>query len=345
MSFLIALLDGGVQGLIWGIFALGVFISFRLLDFADLTVESSFACGGATTAALVTAGVPAWAALLIAVCAGGLAGLVTALLHTKLRIPPILAGILTMIGLFSINIAIMGTASNISLNHMVTIFGGDDGFLGIAPVYRRYVALGLSIFLVAAIGAILYWFFGTEIGSAVRATGDNAKMCRAQGINTDNTKILGLVISNALVGMSGSIFAQYQTFADVNMGVGSIVIGLAAVIIGESLFGKNCPFWLKLLSVVAGSIVYRIIIALAILWDIFDPFYLKLLTAVIVAIALSIPTIRERIAQHARGAANRKKFAVLDAQSALKTESAPQESADIEAVESTAGTRTNGEER
>ena len=222
---LVSRLPGGVaQGIIWGIMALGVYITFRLLDVADLTVDGSFTTGGAVTAMLILAGWPAWAALLVAVLAGLLAGLVTGLLHTKLGIPAILAGILTQFALYSINLRIMGMSANKPVN--------PDRYRLFLTLRHIPSAILVGLILAAALIAILYWYFGTEQGSALRATGSNPAMSRAQGININSMKVLGLSLSNGVVALSGGLMAQYQGFADINMGRGAIVIGLAAVIIG-----------------------------------------------------------------------------------------------------------------
>mgnify|MGYP002111477403 CR=1 FL=1 len=233
---LVSRLPGGVaQGIIWGIMALGVYITFRLLDVADLTVDGSFTTGGAVTVMLIIAGWPAWAALLAAVVAGLLAGLVTGLLHTKLGIPAILAGILTQLALYSINLRIMDSKANQALSV-------DKYPLLLSQRYVRELSMNnplpLLLLFTAAVIAILYWFFGTEKGSSLRATGANPHMARAQGINTNSNIVLGLMVSNGLVALSGALLAQYQGSSDINMGRGAIVIGLAAVIIGEVIFGK-----------------------------------------------------------------------------------------------------------
>ena len=263
---LVSRLPGGVaQGIIWGIMALGVYITFRLLDVADLTVDGSFTTGGAVTVMLIIAGWPAWAALLAAVVAGLLAGLVTGLLHTKLGIPAILAGILTQFALYSINLR--------------SVPG----------------AIWKGLLLAAVLIALLYWYFGTEQGSAIRATGANPSMSRAQGININAMKVLGLSLSNGMVALSGGLMAQYQGFADINMGRGAIVIGLAAVIIGEVLcdafFRKGCNFSVRLSFVILGGIVYYLVMVL-ILWLKLDPNDLKLFTAVIVAAFLAVPYLK-----------------------------------------------------
>ena len=276
------------QGLIWGIMAIGVYITYKVLDIADLTVDGSICTGAAICAAMMTMGHSLPVAMLCALAAGLLAGLVTGLLHTFLGIPAILAGILTQLILWSVNLKIMGfalgkaSAANLPLsarNHTVLVTLLNMG--------RTFIALG--IFCVVIIGA-LYWFFGTEYGSALRATGANLNMSRAQGINTDATKIVGLVLSNGIVALSGALLAQYQGNADINMGRGAIVIGLAAVIIGEALFGwlsKN-NFALKLLTVLFGGVIYFIVYSTVIYMGL-DSNYLKMMSAIVVAIFLAIP--------------------------------------------------------
>ena len=279
---LVSRLPGGVaQGIIWGIMALGVYITFRLLDVADLTVDGSFTTGGAVTVVLIVAGWPAWAALLVAVAAGLLAGLVTGLLHTKLGIPAILAGILTQFALYSINLRIMSMKANTPVNP-----DKYDLFLTLRSVPG---AIWKGLLLAAVLIALLYWYFGTEQGSAIRATGANPAMSRAQGINIDAMKVLGLSLSNGMVALSGGLMAQYQGFADINMGRGAIVIGLAAVIIGEVIFGKIFRnFALKLLSVGIGSVIYYIVMQICI-WFKIDTDLLKMLSAIVVAIFLAVP--------------------------------------------------------
>lgn len=273
------------QGLLWSIMALGVYLTFRVLDIADLTVEGSFPLGAAVAASMIVEGHHPLTAIFFAAIAGMLAGVVTGLLHTKLKISALLAGILTMIALYSVNLRIMGKA-NVSLLRMDTIFTGfiNLGMDGGQAVFC--VGIVSTIFF----SALIYWFFGTEIGTAIRATGFNQQMIRANGVNTDLTIIVGLLLSNALVAISGALVAQSNGFADVGMGIGTIVIGLASVIIGEVLFGtrsfKNC-----LLSVVAGSVVYRIVIAIVLRLDM-PPNDLKLFTAILVALALSLPLFK-----------------------------------------------------
>ena len=285
------------QGILWGLMALGVFITFRLLDVADMSVDGSFATGGAVTVMLILAGWPAWAALLVAVLAGVLAGLCTGFLHTKLGIPAILAGILTQFGLYSINLRIMGMTANqtASLKKFGMFWENGTGFL----ISSRYVpaAIGVGLAIAAAVIAILYWYFGTEQGSAIRATGSNPAMSRAQGININRMKVLGLALSNGLVALSGGLMTQFQGTADVNMGRGAIVIALASIVIGEVLceafFRKGCNFAIRLGFVIVGGILYYIDMTL-ILWLKLDPNDLKLFTALIVALFLAVPYLQRQ---------------------------------------------------
>ena len=297
MSFLSSLLNalpGAVaQGLIWGLMAIGVYITFRILDVADLTVDGSLATGGAVAVMLIRAGLNAWAALLCAFLAGMLAGFVTGLFHTKCGIPAILAGILTQLSLYSINLRIMGK-SNTPILAKGTIFSSVSNMTGLP---QSTVAIILGIVLAVAIVAILYWFFGTEIGSALRATGNNEYMIRALGVNTNTTKMIALVLSNALIGLSGALICQSQKYADIGMGTGAIVIGLAAIVIGEVL-GRLLPggltqFSVRLASAVFGSVVYFLIRAIVLQLGM-DANDMKLLSAVIVAVALCVPVVWER---------------------------------------------------
>lgn len=264
---------------------IGVFITYRILDYADLTVEGSITLGASVAATLISRGGNPYLATLFAICAGMGAGLVTGLLHTKLKIPPLLSGILCMIALYSINLRVMGKA-NVSLLRTETIY---TPFINLGLGSRNAVII-FGLICVVVLVLFLYWFFGTEIGCAIRATGNNPNMIRAQGVNTDSTKILGLVISNGLVALSGALIAQYQSFSDVGMGIGSIVIGLASVIIGEVLFGTR-NFMNTLISLVLGAITYRVIIA-AVLEMGMRPTDLRLFTAITVTIALSLPVFR-----------------------------------------------------
>ena len=287
MGSLINALPGAVsQGLVWGIMALGVYVTYRILDVADLTVDGSLATGGAVCVMMIRAGVNPWVALLAALVAGGVAGLVTALLHTKCGIPAILAGILTQLALYSVNLRIMGGKSN----QPVSV---DKYNLIVSQRYVREFSLSNPmipiIIVIAAIIGILYWFFGTEKGCSIRATGANKNMARAQGINPDNDIILGLVLSNALVALSGALIAQYQGAVDVNMGRGAIVIGLAAVIIGEVVFKKiKHNFAGTLTFVTLGAVIYYIVIQITLLLGL-NTNDLKLITAVIVGLFLALP--------------------------------------------------------
>lgn len=278
------------QGLQWSVLALGVFLTFRILDIADLSVEGSFPLGAAAAATAITSGLGLPAAFVLALIAGALAGAVTGILTTKLRIPALLAGILTMIGLYSVNLHVMGK-SNIGLLQDETVFTILENSLGLSVAVS---GLAVGLIFAALIAVILYWFFGTELGTAIRATGFNPQMARAQGINTNTMVVLGLVISNALVALSGATVAQANGFADVGMGVGTIVIGLASVIIGEVLFSPK-SFKTSLIAVILGSIVYRLVIA-SVLEMGMPPNDLKLFTAVLVAFALALPLIKEKCA-------------------------------------------------
>jgi putative tryptophan/tyrosine transport system permease protein len=291
MGILFALEGAVAQGILWGIMALGVYLTFRILDFADLTVEGTFALGGCVSSMLLIQNINPILSVLIAFLAGGLAGVVTGILHTKLKIAKILAGILPMIALYSINIRIMKGKPNNSLLGVSTIITFWETHLGLD---KTLVSLIIGIIFCAIIIALLYYFFGTEIGSVIRATGNNEKMVRAQGVNTDLTKIIGLAISNALVALSGALVSQSQGYADVGMGTGSIVIGLASIIIGEVLFAKAHSFSFILIGVVVGSIVYRMIIAIVLQLGMKSS-DLKLLTAILVAIALAIPVIKKNL--------------------------------------------------
>lgn len=284
LSFLSACPGAISQGIIWGIMGVGVFITFKVLDYADLTVDSSLCTGGAVSAVLIGAGMHPVLTLPFALLAGMLTGAVTGLLHTKLQIPAILSGILTQLALYSVNLRIMGRA-NVSLLGQPTM---------ITLLNIPHAILIGAIVAVVVIG-VLYWFFGTEIGCAVRATGDNERMARALGVNTDTMKVLGLTISNGMVGLAGALLAQYQGYADVQSGRGAIVIGLASVIIGEVLIGKRANFAVRMGSIIIGSIVYYIIISFVLQLGL-STTDLKLFSALVVAIALAIPSIRQRLA-------------------------------------------------
>ena len=284
------------QGMIWGVMALGVYITFRLLDFADLTVDGSIATGAAVSVMLIRAGVSPIATLPIAFLAGALAGMVTGLLNTALGIPGILASILTQISLYSINLNIMGKANQpVSVDNyplVVSLRYVTDG-----SVSRLLFFLGMIVFLLALI-AVMYWYFGTEQGHAIRATGCNSNMARAQGINTNFIKVLALMISNGLVGLCGALYGQFQGASDVNMGRGAIVIGLAAVIIGEVLFGKfaskrKLAFAFTLASVILGAVIYYMVYQF-VLWLKMPSEDMKLFSAIVVAIFLASPYLKEK---------------------------------------------------
>ncbi len=288
-SFLAALPGAAAQGIIWGVMAIGVYLTFRVLDVADLTVDGSIATGGAVCVMLIRAGVNTWLAMLAAMAAGLAAGLVTGLLHTKCRIPAILSGILTQLSLYSINLRIMGSKANQPISV-------DKYDLVVSQRFVRVLGLEnpipLLIITAAVLIAVLYWFFGTELGSAVRATGNNVNMASAQGIDTDSNIVLGLAISNGLVALAGALLSQFQGSVDVNMGRGAIVIGLAAVIIGEVVFGRVFTnFALKLAAVVIGAIVYYIVLQLVLTLGL-NTNDLKLITAIIVAVFLTIPNLK-----------------------------------------------------
>ena len=283
------------QGLLWSLLALGVYITFRVLDIADLTVEGSFPLGASVAVTLLVKDVNPVTAILAAALAGGVAGVVTGPLHTKLRIPALLAGILTMIALYSVNLRIMGKA-NISLLGKETAFTLVESNLGVA--YSQAVLL-VGLISCVLFSVLMYWFFGTEIGAAIRATGFNPQMIRAQGVDTNIMLLIGLFFSNALVAVAGSLVAQSNGFADVGMGVGTIVIGLASVIIGEVLFGTR-SFKNSLISVILGSIVYRLVIAIVLQMGM-PPNDLKLFTAVLVAIALSLPMVKGKFQSRKAG--------------------------------------------
>lgn len=284
------------QGLIWGIMAIGIYVTYKILDIADLTVDGSLCTGGATCVILLVNGCPMWLALICSILAGMLAGLITGILITKLKIPAILAGISTQLALYSINLHIMGfgTTSFSKSNLPISV---DKYNLIVSSRYVRELSLRnpiiVVILFVAIVIAILYWFFGTELGCSIRATGANQFMARSQGINTDKTKVIGLVISNSLVALAGALLSQYQGFADINMGRGAIVIGLAAVIIGEQIFDKVFKnFALKLFACVLGAIIYYLVIQFVLKLGLSTD-DLKMLTAIVVAIFLAIPNLKK----------------------------------------------------
>lgn len=302
MSVLLAMFSAIAQGMLWAMLALGVYITFRLLDFADLTCEGSFAMGACISAVMtVTYHMNPFLSLLFGFLGGAAAGTVTGLLNTKLKIPPILAGILSMIALYSINLRIMSDKANLPINVR------EDGVESMVTFVQKFLpesVRGMSqtnTVISACIGllfcilsvAVLYWFFGTELGSAIRATGNNEKMIRALGVNTDNMKLAALALSNGFIALSGSLVAQNQKVADVGSGTGAIVIGLASIVIGEVLFAKAMSFQWKLAGIIVGSVVYRIIVAIVLQLGMRSS-DLKLLTAILVAIALSVPRLLQK---------------------------------------------------
>ena len=298
-SFVNAVPGAVSQGLIWGIMAVGLYITYKILEVSDLTVDGSFCTGGAVCAMMLVAGHNVWVAMLVAILAGMAAGWVTGFFHTTLKIPAILSGILTQLGLWSVNLAIMDMKANQALNVnnydlVVSLRYLQDVAKGTRTVLQHpIVVVGM---FVAVIIIVLYWFFGTELGSSIRATGANGNMARAQGINTDRNKVIGLMIANGLVALSGALLSQFQSFADINMGRGTIVIGLAAIIIGEVVFGKLFRnFGLKLLAVALGAVIYYLVIQAVISILDINSNYLKLISAVIVAIFLAVPNLRGQV--------------------------------------------------
>lgn len=286
-NLLAAMPAGIAQGIIWGIMALGVYITFRLLDIADLSVDGTFTTGGAVAVMLILGGFNPWAAMFAAFAAGIAAGTVTGILHTLFGIPAILAGILTQFSLYSINLAIMGMAANKAVP--------VDQFMLVVTSRSIMPTILIGTAIAAVLIALMYWFFGTETGSAMRATGCNPQMAKAQGIDIGVMKVLGLAFSNGIVAFSGALMAQLQGFADVNMGRGAIVIGLAAVIIGEvigsALLRKHLNFAGRLAFVACGGIIYYIVVVI-VLWLKLDSNWLKLFTAVIVAVFLAVPYLQ-----------------------------------------------------
>lgn len=295
---ILSAMEGAVsQGILWGLMTLGVYFTFRILNVADMTVDGSFATGGAITAVLICKGMNPVLTLLFVFIAGTICGLITGFMNTKLKINILLASILTQIALYSINIRIMGKANTPLLGNptmmaqLKTLLGGK--------ITTTTCSLLIGFVVIAIIIAACYWFFGTEYGSAIRATGSNENMVRALGVNTDTTKIIGLMLANGMVSVSGALVAQSQGYADVGMGTGAIVIGLASIIIGEVIFGSHFGFWYTLISVVFGSIIYRIVIAIVLQLGLKST-DLKLLTALIVAVALSVPVFKSKIDKRRR---------------------------------------------
>lgn len=299
MSVLLAMFSAVAQGMLWAMLALGVYITFRLLDFADLTCEGSFAMGACISAVMtVTYHMNPFVSLIFGFLGGAIAGAVTGLLNTKLKIPPILAGILSMISLYSINLRIMSDKANLPINvreegveSMVTFIQKllPESIRTMSQTTTVIAACIGLVFCVLSV-AVLYWFFGTELGSAIRATGNNEKMIRALGVNTDHMKLVALALSNGFIALSGSLVAQNQKVADVGSGTGAIVIGLASIVIGEVLFAKATSFKWRLTGIIVGSIVYRMIVAIVLQLGMRSS-DLKLLTAILVAAALSVPRL------------------------------------------------------
>ena len=289
MGIVLAMQGALSQGILWGLMALGVYITFRLLDIADLTVDGSFATGGAVCAVCLVNGVNPIIALILSTIAGVIAGLITGVLHTKCQIPAILAGILTQIGLYSINLRIMGR-SNTPLLQYDNVFGQLEELTGLSS---NWVVLIVGLIVTVLVIVALYWYFGTEIGSSIRATGNNEQMVRALGVNTNVTKTLGLMISNGLIALSGALVTQQQGYADVRMGIGAIVIGLASIVIGEVIFGHKGAFGTRLTSIVVGSVIYRVIVAVVLQMGL-NTDDLKLLTAILVAVALTVPIVMNK---------------------------------------------------
>ena len=289
VSNLISRIPGGIaQGIIWGIMALGIYITFRVLKESDLTVDGSFATGGAVAVMLITAKVNPWIAILCAFVTGIAVGCITGLIHTKLKIPAILSGILVQFGLYSINLHIMGMVANVSCNP-----SKNNVFISMRSIPKAILVGGL---FAACLIMIMYWYFGTEQGCAIRATGNNERMAKAQGINVNNMKVIGFALGNGLVALAGGLMAQYQGFSDINMGRGAIVIRLAAIIIGEVLseiiFPKGCQFFTRLIFVILGGIAYYLIMII-VLWLRVDSNDLKLATAIIVMLSLAIPNLKK----------------------------------------------------
>ena len=296
ISSLLTAIPGAIsQGILWGVMALGVYTTYRILNISDLTVDGSFATGGCVAAVCLVNGLKPFVSLLVALVAGLIAGAITGFLHTRCEIPAILAGILTQLGLYSINLRIMGR-SNTPLLKVDTLFSKGKELLNLPS---QYVAIIIGVVLIVLLVACMYWFYGTEIGSAIRATGNNERMVESLGVNTKTTKMLGFMIANGLVALSGALVTQSQGYADVKQGTGAIVIGLASIIIGEVVCGKRRNFMVRLSTIVVGSILYRVVVAIVLQMGLSTD-DLKLLTAVLVAIALTVPVMLEKRNQNAR---------------------------------------------
>lgn len=297
MPILLAMEGAVSQGVLWGLMTLGVYLTFRILNIADMTVDGSFAAGGAVTAVLITHGMHPALTLFFVFLMGMICGLVTGFMNTKLKINILLASILTQIALYSVNIRIMRKANTPLLGSPTLM----SKFIALTnnSITKTTASLIIGTVIIAIVIGLIYWFLGTEIGSAIRATGSNEHMVRAMGINTHFTKILGLMISNGMVALSGALVAQSQGYADVGMGTGTIVVGLASIIIGEVIFGSHFGFWYTLVSVVLGSVIYRIVIAIVLQLGLKST-DLKLLTALVVAISLSVPVFKAKIDKRRR---------------------------------------------
>lgn len=296
ISSLLTAIPGAIsQGILWGVMALGVYTTYRILNISDLTVDGSFATGGCVAAVCLVNGLNPFMSLLIALVAGLLAGAITGFLHTRCEIPAILAGILTQLGLYSVNLRIMGR-SNTPLLKVDTLFSKGKELFNLPS---QYVAIIIGVVLIVLLVSCMYWFYGTEIGSAIRATGNNERMVESLGVNTKNTKMLGFMIANGLVALSGALVTQSQGYADVKQGTGAIVIGLASIIIGEVVCGKRRNFMVRLSTIVVGSILYRVVVAMVLQMGLSTD-DLKLLTAVLVAIALTVPVMLDKRKQNAR---------------------------------------------
>lgn len=295
-SIFMAMQGAVAQGVLWGIMTLGVYLTFRILNIPDMTCDGSFALGGSVCAVMVVSNFNPYFALLCAFLTGLVAGGVTGILHTKFKIQELLAGILCMTALYSINIRIMGRSNTPLIGAKTVMIQLQQIFKDVA-VSQNMSSLVIGVLFSAVLVAVLYWFCGTEIGSALRATGNNEKMVRAMGVDTDKMKVLGLMLSNGLIALSGGLVAQSQGYGDVGMGTGALVIGLASIVLGEAIFGrfsKKLPFWFTLITIVLGSVVYRIVIAVVLQLGLKSS-DLKLLTSIIITIALAIPVIRSSI--------------------------------------------------
>lgn len=288
------------QGFLWGVMTLGAYISYKILNFPDMSVDGTYALGGAVSAVLITKGCNPFVSMLVAIMAGMLGGIVTALLHTKMKMTGLLAGILTMLALYSINLRIMGK-SNTSLLNTTTV---NSLLKQVLPASNEMLSIIAGAVICTLLIGALYWFFGTEVGCALRASGNNQNMARAMGVNTDKMIILGLAVSNGLVGLSGALFAQYQGFADVGMGTGTMVMGLASIIIGEVVFRfMQGSFALRMLSAVFGTIVYRLIIGIVLQLGLMDANDMKLASAVIVVLVFALSMLLDKFAANGKGGA------------------------------------------